>query len=78
MAIFQPPSQKVEVWSHQRRLMDGNTLKGLTELAHNFCPFRFHLVWNVGMMSGAPALLDYEATLRLVRRHQFSMASRKI
>lgn len=57
----------------------GNTLKGLTEPAHNFCSFHFFLlVWNVGMMSGAPAaLLDYEATLRPVSSHQFSMAKQK-
>ena len=54
----------------------GNTLKGLTELAH---PFHFFLlVWNAGVMSGAPAaLLDYEATLRLISRHSFSMAKQK-
>ena len=58
----------------------GNTLKGLTELAHNFHPFHFFLlVWNAAMMSGAPAaLLDYEATLRLVSRHSFSMAKQKV
>ena len=58
----------------------GNTLKGLTELAHNCHPFHFFLlVWNAAMMSGAPAaLLDYEATLRLVSRHSFSMAKQKV
>ena len=70
--ISQPPLQTVIANEIQKEVIGWETLKGLTEQAHAFCPSHsLLLAWNVDVVPGAlAALLDHETTLRIVDTHE--------